>query len=172
MLSTPLPTSPWDARSGSRDEPDVAVDWLARATELNPNYAQGFYATAFTAMLRGNAPETVAALDTALHLSPLDPLLYGIYGVRAQMLIQQEDYQAAALWADRAATTPGAHYLIAMIAMSANALAGRHDQAARWRREVRRRKPDATAADYFAAFPTRDTASRARIAAELHRHGF
>jgi tetratricopeptide (TPR) repeat protein len=154
------------------DEPEIAADWLARATTLNPNYAQGFYASAFTAMLTGNAAATFSGLDTSLHLSPLDPLLYGMHGVRAQMLIQQEDDQAAADWADRAATTPGAHYLIAMIALAANGLAGRHRQAARWRQKVRQLKPDATAADYFAAFPTRDTASRARIAAELHRHGF
>ena len=154
------------------DEPDVAAEWLARATTLNPNYAQGFYASAFTAMLTGDAPATFAALDTSLHLSPLDPLLYGIHGVRAQMLLQQEDHQAAARWADRAATTPGAHYLIAMIALSANGLAGRHDQATRWRQKIRRLKPDATAADYFAAFPTRDEASRARIENELTRHGF
>ncbi len=154
------------------NEPDVAADWLARATALNPNYAQGFYASAFTAMLRGDATATFAALDTSLYLSPLDPLLYGFHGVRAQMLLQQEDHEAAASWADRAATSPGAHYLMAMIALSANSLAGRHDQAARWRQKVRQQKPDATAADYFAAFPTRDTASRARIASELHRHGF
>ncbi|WP_026987071.1 winged helix-turn-helix domain-containing tetratricopeptide repeat protein [Fodinicurvata fenggangensis] len=154
------------------DEPEVAADWLARATALNPNYAQGFYAAAFTDMLNGKAAASFTALDTSLHLSPLDPLLYGIHGVRAQMLIQQEDHEAAASWADRAATTPGAHYLIAMIALAANGLAGRHDQAARWRRQVHRRKPDATVADYFAAFPTRDTASRARIAMELRRHGF
>lgn len=154
------------------DEPEIAADWLARATALNPNYAQGFYASAFTKMLTGNAPATFAALDTSLHLSPLDPLLYAIHGVRAMVLMQQEDHQAAARWADRAATTPGAHYLIAMIALAANGLAGRHDQAARWRQKVRQLKPGATGADYFAAFPTRDTASRARIATELRRHGF
>lgn len=154
------------------DEPEVAAEWLARATALNPNYAQGFYAGAFTEMLTGNAATTFAGLDTSLRLSPLDPLLYGIHGVRAQMLIQQEDHQAAARWADRAATTPGAHYLIAMIALAANGLAGRHDQAARWRQKVRQLKPAATAADYFAAFPTRDAGSRAHIATELRLHGF
>lgn len=154
------------------DEPEVAVEWLTRATTLNPNYAQGFYAGAFTEMLTGNASATFAGLETSLRLSPLDPLLYGVHGVRAQMLIQQEDDQGAARWADRAATTPGAHYLIAMIALAANGLAGRHDQAARWRQKVRQLKPEATAADYFAAFPTRDVASRTRIVAELHRHGF
>ena len=151
---------------------DAAADWLDRATTLNPNYAQGYYSSALTSMLIGDAAATETGLDMALHLSPLDPLLYGMHGVRAQMLIQTKDYDAAARWGDRAANTPGAHYLIAMIALAANGLAGRQDQAARWRQEVRRRKADATAAHYFAAFPTRDSASRSRIAAELRRHGF
>ena len=154
------------------NEPDSALDWLTRATTLNPNYAQGFYASAFTSMLIGDGGATDSGLDTALQLSPLDPLLYGIHGVRSQMLIQTGDYQAAARFGDKAAATPGAHYLIAMIALAANSLAGRHNQAARWKQEVHRRKPDAAAAHYFAAFPTQDAASRSRIEAELRRHEF
>ncbi|MGB7270991.1 MAG: winged helix-turn-helix domain-containing protein [Albidovulum sp.] len=151
---------------------DAAAEWLDRATSLNPNYAQGFYSAAMTSMLTGNLAATEVGLDTALQLSPLDPLLYGMHGVRSQMFIQSGDYAAAARWADRAAATPGAHYLIAMVAMVANGLAGRHDAAARWRQTVRQRKPDASAAHYFAAFPTRDIASRSLIADELRRHGF
>ena len=151
---------------------DVAADWLDRATRLNPNYAQGYYSSALTSMLTGNLGATKTGLDMALQLSPLDPLLYGIHGVRSQMFMQTGDYAAAARWGDRAATTPGAHYLIAMIAMAANGLAGGHEQATRWRQTVRRLKPDARAAHYFTAFPTRDTASRSRIAEELGRQGF
>lgn len=154
------------------NEPDTALDWLTRATTLNPNYAQGFYASAFTSMLLGNEVTTDEGLDTALQLSPLDPLLYGIHGVRSQMLMQTGDYQAAARFGDKAAATPGAHYLIAMIALAANSLAGRHNQAARWKQEVHRRKADAASAHYFAAFPTRDADSRSRIETELRRHGF
>ena len=154
------------------DDLDAAAEWLARATTLNPNYAQGFYSSAMTSMLTGNLAATDVVLDTALQLSPLDPLLYGMHGVRSQMFIQSGDYAAAARWGDRAAATPGAHYLIAMIAMVANGLAGRHDTAARWRQTVRQRKPDASAAHYFAAFPTRDIVSRSLIADELCRHGF
>ncbi len=153
-------------------ELDAAAEWLDRATTLNPNYAQGFYSSALTSMLIGNASATETGLDTALQLSPLDPLLYGMRGVRSQMLMQTGDYQSAAHWGDKAATTPGAHYLIAMIALAANALAGRHDQVARWRQEVRRRKPGATAAHYFGAFPTRDAESRSLIAHQLRRQGF
>ncbi|HSF65369.1 MAG TPA: winged helix-turn-helix domain-containing protein [Paracoccaceae bacterium] len=151
---------------------EAAAGWLDRATGLNPNYAQGFYSSAMTSMLTGDLAATRTGLDLALQLSPLDPLLYGIHGVRAQMLLQAGDYAAAADWGDRAATTPGAHYLIAMIAVVANGLAGRHDQAARWRLAVRQRRADASAAHYFATFPTRDAPSRACIAAELRRHGF
>lgn len=154
------------------DDLDTAAEWLARATTLNPNYAQGFYSSAMTSMLTGNLAATEVGLDTALQLSPLDPLLYGMHGVRSQMFIQSGDYAAAARWGDRAAATPGAHYLIAMIAMVANGLAGRHDTAARWRQTVRQRKPDANAAHYFASFPTRDMVSRLLIADELCRHGF
>jgi len=153
-------------------ELDAAAEWLNRATTLNPNYAQGFYSSALTSMLIGNASSTETELEIALQLSPIDPLLYGMRGVRSQMFMQTGDYQSAARWGDKAATTPGAHYLIAMIALAANGLAGRYDQAARWRQEVRRRKSDATAAHYFAAFPTRDAASRSRIADELCRQGF
>lgn len=154
------------------DEPESALDWLTRATTLNSNYAQGFYASAFTTMLVGDGPATEAGLDKALLLSPLDPLLYGFHGVRAQMLMQTEDFDAAARIGDKAASTHGAHYLIAMIALAANSLAGRHNQAARWKQEVRHRNAEASAAHYFAAFPTRNTASHDRIAAVLAQHGF
>ncbi|WP_299821537.1 winged helix-turn-helix domain-containing protein [uncultured Jannaschia sp.] len=154
------------------DQPEIAADWLSRATTLNPNYAQGFYASAFTTMLTGDADATIGALNTSLNLSPLDPLLYGVHGVRAQLLMQQEDYEAAAGWGDRAVTLPGAHYLIGMIALIANGLAGRQERARRLRQDIRRRKPDASATDYFTAFPIRHAASRARIAVELARQGF
>lgn len=58
----------------------------------------------------------------------------------------------------------------AMIALAANGLAGQREQASRWRQKVRQLKPTAKAAEYFAAFPTRDTASRVRITAQLRQH--
>ena len=151
---------------------DSAAAWLDRATGLNPNYAQGHYSAAMTSMLSGNLSATATGLDIAMQLSPLDPLLYGMHGVRSQMFMQSGDFAAAAYWGDRAATTPGAHYLIDMIALVGNGLAGRQDQVARWRQTIRQRKPDASAAHYFEAFPTRNAATCALIAAELRRHGF
>ena len=89
-----------------------------------------------------------------------------------EVLMQTGDFDTAARYGDKAASTPGAHYLIAMIALAANSLAGRHNQAARWKQEVVRRNAGAAAAHYFAAFPTRDVVSKTRIAAVLDQHGF
>jgi tetratricopeptide (TPR) repeat protein len=154
------------------EQPEIAEGWFERALDLNPNYAQGFYASAFTALMIGDIDKVDAGLDAALRLSPLDPLLYGIHGVRAQALIQFGNTRAAARLADRAASTPGAHYLISMVAAAANGLEGRHQQASRSREDVRRRKPDASAAQYFAAFPIRNEKARLLITEELKRQGF
>jgi TolB-like protein len=154
------------------DQLEIAEGCFERALDLNPNYAQGFYASAFTALMIGDIDKVDAGLDAALQLSPLDPLLYGIHGVRAQALIQIGNTRAAARLADRAASTPGAHYLISMVAAVANGLDGRHQQASRWRQDVRRRKPDASTAQYFAAFPIRNEEARRRITEELTRQGF
>lgn len=153
-------------------EPEAAQGWLQRAVELNPNYAQGFYASAFTSMLTGDAAEAFAGADAAQQLSPLDPLLYAMHGVRSLTMIQTGDLIGAARWGDRAATTPGVHHLIAMIAAVANGLAGREEQALGWAGEARRRRPDATRAQFLAAFPIRDEAVAARIAAVLAKLGF
>ncbi len=154
------------------NEHEIAMGWFERAIELNPNYAQGFYARSFSALMTGDIAKVNTGLDAALQLSPLDPLLYGIHGVRAQALIQAGDMRGAARWADRAASTPGAHYLISMIAAVANGLDGRHQQASRWRQDTRRRKPDASVAQYLTAFPIRNEAARQLITGELERQGF
>lgn len=154
------------------DDVDAARHWLGRATAINPNYAQGYYASAFTSMLRGDAAACEAEVQAALELSPLDPLLYGMFGVRAQMLMQRGDYAAAAHWAEKAAMTPGAHYLIAMVAAAACAFAGHDVQAARWGAAARAKRSDATVGDYTRAFPIRDAAARQEIERTLRRCGF
>ncbi len=153
-------------------QPEIADGFFKRAIELNPNYAQGFYASAFTSLMIGDIDKVLSGLDASLQLSPLDPLLYAVHGVRAQALIQTGDTRGAAQLADRAASTPGAHYLIAMIAAVANGLDGRHQQAGRWRQDALRRKPDASVAQYFAAFPIRNENARRLITQELKRQGF
>lgn len=153
------------------DELDAAAGWLDRATELNPNYAQGFYSRAFTAMLTGDQQISEGGVTVALRLSPLDPLRYAMLATRSLTLIQAGRYAEAADYSDRAAASPGAHFLISAIALVANSLAGRDGQARRWLSGIFARRPDASAQHFFAAFPIHDPAARKLIRDALAKFG-
>jgi TolB-like protein len=151
---------------------DGSLGWLERSTAISPNYAQGIYARAWTETLAGRGLEGRDHVDFAMQLSPLDPLHYAMLGTRALThLAQGEDAEAAA-WAERAARSPGAHVLIAMIAAAAQALAGDPARAAAWAANVRERNPALTRADFFRSFPMKPEAMRARMSAALERLGF
>ena len=146
--------------------------WLERATSLSPNYAQGIYARAWTESMGGSALEGRGHADLAMRLSPLDPLYYGMLGTRAfTHMALGEDVEAAA-WAERAARSPGAHVLIAMIAAAANELAGDPVRAGHWAANVRERNARLTREDFFRAFPMKPEAMRARVSGALGRLGF
>lgn len=151
---------------------ESSLAWLERATSLSPNYAQGIYARAWTETLSGRELEGREHVDLAIRLSPIDPLFYGMLGTRAfTHMAQGEDLEAAS-WAERAARSPGAHVLIAMIAAVAHALAGHGPQAASWAKNVRERNPGLTREDFFRAFPIRSQAMRRRASAALQNLGF
>ncbi len=146
--------------------------WLERATSLSPNYAQGIYARGWTETLAGSAREGRGHVDLAMRLSPLDPLYYAMLATRAFTHIAEGDYADAAVWVERAARSPGAHVLIAMIAAAAQALAGHEMLAQAWASNVRERNPLLTHEDFFRAFPMRSEAMRSAVSAALERLGF
>lgn len=148
-----------------------ALAWLERATAISPNYAQGIYARAWTETLAGQGIDGRRHVDLAMRLSPLDPLYYAMLGTRAfTHTVLGEDAEAAA-WAERAARSPGAHVLIAMIAAAAHSLAGDHARAVAWAANVRERNPALTRQDFFRAFPMRVETARQRVAEALLRLG-
>ncbi len=148
------------------------LGWLERATSISPNYAQGIYARGWTETLAGRGLAGREHVDLAMRLSPLDPLYYAMLGTRAfTHLVLGEDAEAAR-WAERAARSPGAHVLIAMIASVAHTLAGGNAQAGEWASNVRARNPGLTGADFFRAFPIKPQATRTRVAEALARRGF
>jgi TolB-like protein len=151
------------------DDLEASLSWLDRAIRLNPNYAQGKYSRAWAETLLGEAMQGQADVDAALALSPLDPLAYGMLGVRAFSHLVLDQAAEAARWADRAARTPGAHALIEMIAAVAHALDGNEDRARAWASSARARSPGLRAPDFLRAFPFREPALRQRISQALAR---
>ena len=146
--------------------------WLERATSLSPNYAQGVYALAWTNTLAGAELEGREQVDFAMRLSPLDPLYYAMLGTRGFTHMAQGEDAEAVEWTERAARSPGAHVLIAMIAATAQELAGNATQAQAWAANVRERSPLLSSADFFRAFPMRSEPMRTRVAAALKILGF
>ena len=146
--------------------------WLERATSVNPNYAQGIYAQAWTESLAGRGLEGRGHVDLAMRLSPLDPLYYAMLATRAFTHLAQGEDAEAAHWAERAARAPGAHVLIALIAAVVHTLAGNQALAAAWAANARARNPGIGRNDFFRAFPTTSREMRERAAMALVRLGF
>lgn len=151
---------------------DSSLSWLERATRISPNYAQGLYARAWTEALAGYSSEGRKHVDLAMRLSPIDPLYYAMMGTRAfTHMLAGEDTEAA-YWAERAARSPGAHVLIAMIAAAAQSLKGDAGRAEWWAANVRERNPALLRDDFFRAFPMRSDSTRVRVLDALRHLGF
>lgn len=151
---------------------DSASSWLARATTLSPNYAQGLYALAWTNTIAGIDQDSREQLDLAMRLSPLDPLHYAMLGARGFTHIAREEYAEATPWTDRAARSPGAHVFMALLAAAAQALAGDAARAEAWAANVRERGPNLGSVDFFRGYPVQAEPMRSRIAAALQGLGF
>lgn len=150
---------------------DRSIDWLDRAITLSPNYAQGHYSHAFTDMLSGRPDIARTSVETAFMLSPLDPFLYGMLGTRALSYVIDGDYETASNWAEKAARAPGAHFLIAMIAVIANSLNQNQLKAQYWADNVQSRRSDACQAHFFESFPFSSPEIRDRISGALKTYG-
>lgn len=155
-----------------RGDLDGSLPWLERANLLSPNYAQATYSRAWTESMLGRASASQANVAAALARSPLDPLVYAMWAVRAFCHIGLGEAAEAAEAADRAATLPGAHALIEMIAVVGHGLNDNATRATAWARSALARAPGLTRDEFFRAFPFRDPATHARIAETLVRFGF
>jgi TolB-like protein len=151
---------------------DGSLSWLERATSISPNYAQGIYARAWTEALAGHAAEGRTHVDLAMRLSPIDPLYYAMMATRAFTHMVVGDDAQAAEWAERAARSPGAHVLIAMIAAAAQSLNGDAMRAAFWATNVRERNAALGSGDFLRAFPMKSERMRSRVLHALKQLGF
>ncbi len=150
---------------------DTSLAWLERATGLSPSYAQGIYARAWTHVLAGRSDAGRDDADMAMALSPLDPLHYAMAATRSLSHIVGGERAEAASWAERAARAPGAHVLIAVIAIAAHALNGDRARAEVWAANVRERAGTITQDAFFRSFPFAHAKTRERIAKALGAFG-
>jgi TolB-like protein len=132
--------------------------------ELNPSFAQGFFAQGFNKLWSGRPEEAEALLDRATLLSPHDSHLWSFHHVRALAHFSLGEFETAAEFARRAARLPNATYraFATLTSSLGNLPAGEERGTAA--AELRQRKPNYTGAlarqeffftsdeDFFARF--------------------
>ena len=143
-----------------RRDHEGAITALDQATRLSPSYASAHYSLAMVHCQIGDPVRAVEAADTAALLSPLDPMLFAIYGARTFALLRLGKIEEAAEFAIRGAEQPNAHIHARAIAVLTLATAGRMDEAdAEWTR-LRHLRPDYNFRQFNDAFHLVDDLSR------------
>ncbi|SFT57302.1 winged helix-turn-helix domain-containing tetratricopeptide repeat protein [Sedimentitalea nanhaiensis] len=153
-------------------DPEAGLPWIDRAISLSPNFAQGFYAHGWADVMAGRGASALDQVDRAISLSPLDPFLYAMLATRALAHMLQGDLDAAAIWADRGAHAPGAHFLIGAIAAAMHQMRGNGSRAQHWAQTVQDRRPDASIRTFFTAFPFESIVVRTPLHHALAELGF
>jgi TolB-like protein/Flp pilus assembly protein TadD len=134
-----------------RGRHDESVVELGQAVELSPNFALGHYTLAFVHAQAGDPGTAISSSDHSRHLSPFDPLLFGMLASRAMALVRLGRFEEAADWGVKAAARPNAHAHIVAIAAFSLALAGRLDEARSHLASIRKTLPGYRVDDLLAA---------------------
>jgi DNA-binding SARP family transcriptional activator/TolB-like protein len=135
-----------------RGQHEPSIVELERSIDLSPNFALGHYTLAFVHSQAGDPRAAISSADYSRHLSPFDPLLFGMLGARAMALVRLGDFEEAADWAVKAAARPNAHPHILAIAAYSLALAGRLPDARTHATALHGRLPRYGVDDFLAAF--------------------
>lgn len=143
--------------------PDEGTPWLRSALSNDPNYARAFYTRGAINMMSGRPREALEDVARSETLSPLDPLLSPLLAIRGLAQLQLGDTDGAIQSAEHAALTARAHHIAIYPALVANAVAGNHERALKWRDTILAKRPDATIADFFSGIPFRDDEFRHTI---------
>lgn len=135
-----------------RGRQDQSLVELKSAVDLSPNFALGHYTLAFVHSQSGDPEAAIESSDHSRHLSPFDPLLFGMLAARAMALVRLGRFEEAAEWAVKAAARPNAHVHILAIAACCLALAGRDGEGRAFVASIHKVLAHYRVDDFLAAF--------------------
>jgi tetratricopeptide (TPR) repeat protein len=135
-----------------RGRQDQSLVELERAVDLSPNFALGHYSLAFVHSQAGDPQAAIVSSDHSRHLSPFDPLMFGMLGVRAMALVRLGRFEEAADWGIKAAARPNAHIHVLGIAAHCLAVAGRLEEARAFVALIHKSQPQYRVDDFLSAF--------------------
>jgi TolB-like protein len=123
-----------------------AIAELERAIELNPSFAQGYFAFGFALVWAGRAEEAIPQLERATELSPRDPHLWTFHHIRATAHFALEELETAAYFDRKAIREPNATYYPYATLVATLGLLNRLDEAAEIRTALLAKRPAYTQA--------------------------
>jgi tetratricopeptide (TPR) repeat protein len=132
---------------------DEAIARLEQAVDLNPSFAQAWYALGFTLIFCGREEEAIACIERATDLSPRDPHIASFHAMRALAHFFLGDLDAAVALARQGARAPNAKHWSLAVQVAALGLLGREAELRRAVAELRSRHPEycieSARADFF-----------------------
>jgi TolB-like protein/DNA-binding winged helix-turn-helix (wHTH) protein/Flp pilus assembly protein TadD len=120
---------------------DEALAALDVALELNPSFAQAYFAQGFNLLWYGREIEAETLLDQATMLSPRDSHLWSFHHVRSWAHFSLGEYEIAAEFARRATRQPNVTYQAFASLAASLGLFGEQAQAKAAAAELLQRKP-------------------------------
>jgi TolB-like protein/DNA-binding winged helix-turn-helix (wHTH) protein len=106
-----------------------AVAALTRTIELNPSFAQGYFALAFAHLWNGGEEDAIALVERAIELSPRDPHLRTFYTTLALAHLSLSELDEAAHFARHATRLPNTTHWAEAVLAAALGLLGRRSEA-------------------------------------------
>lgn len=119
-----------------------ALDELETAREVNPNLAVVHCGLADSLAYEGRVKEAIPFFETAIGLSPHDPMRWAFLSYRALAHILAAQYEEAAKWAYKATRVPNCHYWPFAHRVVALARGGNTSELAAAVADLLQRKPD------------------------------
>jgi tetratricopeptide (TPR) repeat protein len=121
---------------------DEALAALDLSLELNPSYAQAYFAQGFNLLWYGRELEAETLLDRATMLSPRDSHLWSFHHVRSWTHFSLSEYDIAVEFARRSTRQPNVTYQAFATLAASLGLLGERTQAEAVAVELRQRKPN------------------------------
>jgi TolB-like protein/DNA-binding winged helix-turn-helix (wHTH) protein len=114
---------------------------LEQSIQLNPSFAQGYFALGHALVWCGREEEATALLERAAELSPRDPHLSTFHDIRAMAHFSLGEMEAALAFAWRAVRLPNASFRAFATLVATLGMLGRTEEVPPVLDELYRRKP-------------------------------
>lgn len=155
----------------ARREPELGIEHLRAAVELNPSFGRAWSYLGSALVWSGQAAQALPVLETCLRVSPRDPIVGSSFVRCAEAHLALGDIECAHKWAVRAVQRPDAQFWANFIQVSTLALLGREAEAREAFGQLLARRPDASITLFRTALPINDPGLTQIYVAGLERAG-